>query len=245
MKLARFISLAGRGSRRAAEGLIREGRVALNGVVVRDVATRVDTQKDSILVDGVPAKPPSRFTYMLLHKPAGYVCSTRPSGSLEPIYNLLPRRFSRKLKYAGRLDADSEGLVLLTDDGELIYRLTHPRFKQPKIYLVKVDRVPGRKALEELARGVLLEDGRTLPAVVSEAGGERGPRWVHIEITEGRKRQVRRMCEAVGLKVGRLVRMGIANLRLGELESGKARALTGRETRDLLRSVGIVRPGLA
>jgi pseudouridine synthase len=240
VKLARFVSLAGRGSRRKAEEMILEGRVELNGIVVREVGTRIDPREDRVTVDGISAKLPAHFTYMMLHKPPGYVCSTKSRGSQRPIYSLLPGQWTGRLKYAGRLDADSEGLVLLTDDGELIYRLTHPRFKQAKIYLVFVDRSPDRRVLERLRKGVVLEDGPTLPARVSLArkGGE--ALLLQFELTEGRKRQVRRMCDAVGLKVRRLTRTGMGPLRLGGLGPGRARMLTQEEVRSLLHSVALL-----
>lgn len=241
MRLSRFLSLAGKGSRRNADDAIRQGRVEVNGVVVRQAGMSIDPHADRVLVDGVLTRLPSQFSYLILHKPPGYVCSTVSQGRQRSIYHLLEGRWRGRLKYAGRLDADSEGLVLLTDDGELIYRLTHPRFKQTKAYLVRVDRMPDARALERLRKGVMLEDGPTLPAGAHLARGEGGASWLCIEITEGRKRQVRRMCDALGLSVERLVRIGLGPLSLGRLAAGRTRMLTPKEVRSLLRCVGIER----
>jgi pseudouridine synthase len=176
---------------------------------------------------------------MILNKPPGFVCSTLSSKRHRSIYSLLPGGGSPTLKYAGRLDADSEGLVLLTDDGELIFRLTHPRYKLRKIYLVKTSRIPDRKSMQRLESGIELSDGMTRPcrARLEAQGG--GGAVVRVELFEGRNRQLRRMFDAVGFRVTGLKRIGIGSLRLGSLMQGKTRKLTGIEIERLKKSVGL------
>lgn len=215
--------------------MIREGRVRLNGKVVSELGTRADPANDRITVDGRPVLQPEP-KYFAYHKPTGVV-STMSDPEGRPSIGDVIRAAHRQLFPVGRLDFESSGLVLLTNDGDLAQRLTHPRYGVPKVYRVKVRGRPGERALARLARGVRLDDGRTLPAdVLVEGELDRKTRLV-ITIHEGRHRQIRRMCEAVGYPVDRLSRVSIGPLKLGRLPAGHIRELTMLEAEALLRIV--------
>ncbi len=238
MKLARYIALSGLCSRRAAERMIRDGRVEVNGGTVTNVAERVRPAVDRVLVDREEVVLPSEFTYVMFNKPPGYVCSTVSRGGGRSIYDILPEQYAN-LKYTGRLDAGSEGALLLTNDGELIHRYTHPRFKQTKYYLVKTRGVPERSSIRGLERGIELDDGMTLPCSVKLWKKGDGWAWYRVELREGRKRQLRRMFEAVGHEVERLRRVGIGPVRLGKVPAGGVRVLSPDEVHMLKESVGL------
>jgi 23S rRNA pseudouridine2605 synthase len=213
-RLQKVMAQAGIGSRRACEELIAAGRVAVNGSLA-ELGRRVDVEHDRITVDGVPVAVAPGLVYYLLNKPAGVVSDR-------------PRVFP-----VGRLDADSEGLIILTNDGELTHRLTHPSYGVEKEYLVSVEGVPTAGTLRRLREGVELSDGPTAPAKVSAVA----PGTLRVTIHEGRNRQVRRMGEAVGHPVTRLVRTRIGPLRVGSLRPGQWRPLTVAEVRALERAV--------
>lgn len=215
--------------------MIREGRVRLNGKVVSELGTRADAAKDRITVDGRPVLPvePRYFAY---HKPVGVV-STMSDPEGRPSIGDVIRAGRQQLFPVGRLDFESSGLVLLTNDGDLAQRLTHPRYGVPKVYRVKVRGRPGERALARLARGVRLDDGKTQPAdVLVEAELDRKTRLV-ITLHEGRHRQIRRMCETVGYPVDRLSRVSIGPLKLGRLPAGHIRELDLAEIEALLQIV--------
>ncbi len=221
MRLAKYLAHGGVAPRRAAEALVAAGRVTVEGEVVTDPARDVD-ERTRVEVDGRPVEPEPREVWAL-HKPAGVVSTAREPGRRPAVTELVDSE--RRLYPVGRLDADSTGLILLTNDGALANRLTHPRYGVPKTYRVELRRAPAERELEALRRGVRLEDGPTAPAAV-ERGGERE---VVITIREGRKRQVRRMAEAVGNEVAALRRIRIGALELGELGPGEARRLSEDE----------------
>lgn len=227
MRLAKFLAHAGVASRRAAEELIRAGRVRVGEEVVRDPARDVDGHS-GVVVDGEPvAIATSRLVYAL-HKPVGVVSTAHDPQGRPTVVELVPGE--RRLYPVGRLDADTSGLILLTDDGELAYRLTHPRFEVPKVYRATVRHPPVRdRALRALREGVRLEDGLTAPARARRLAGDR----LELTIHEGRKRQVRRMCEEVGHPVVRLVRVRFGPLELGVLKEGRHRRLTPTEVEAL------------
>jgi len=232
-RLARYLARSGVASRRRAEGLIATGRVAVNGVVVTTPAFNVDPERDRVTVDGKPVGPEPRV-YLVLNKPPGYVSTVSDPHGRPTVLDLVPR--IGRLYPVGRLDADSEGLLLLTNDGELTVLLTHPRYHVPKTYRVWVAGVPDRSALTRLARGVELEDGPTAPARVRMVRAGRGGAVLEFTLYEGRKRQVRRMCAAVGHPVRRLVRVGLGPLSLGDLPPGRWRELTSGEVAALRRA---------
>jgi pseudouridine synthase len=232
---------AGVASRRHAEALIDAGRVSVNGVVVRQLGARVDPERDDVRVDGRPLRPARVHTYLLLNKPAGTVTTASDPQGRRTVLDLLPAELrARRVYPVGRLDRDSEGLLLLTDDGELTLRLTHPRYALPKAYEALVEGQPSPAALRELGRGVRLPgDARpTAPARAWIAGAEGADTWVGLEIHEGRNRQVRRMLDAVGHPVRRLRRVRVGPLALGTLPPGAWRPVTAVEVAALRRAVG-------
>jgi 23S rRNA pseudouridine2605 synthase len=229
VRLQKLLAEAGVASRRGAERLIQAGRVSVNGRPVEELGARADPERDRIEVDGqeLPRAEPKR--YVLLHKPPGYLTTREDPRGRPRVFDLLPE-LEVRLHPVGRLDYDAEGLLLLTNDGALTYRLTHPRHAVARVYHVLVEGRIDPAALAALRRGVLLEDG---PARAEEARLLRraGPEaaWLALTLREGRYREVKRMCRAVGLTVRRLVRVAFGPLRLGRLAPGAWRDLDRRE----------------
>jgi 23S rRNA pseudouridine2605 synthase len=221
MRLAKFLAHAGVASRRSAEQLIAEGKVRVGGEVVTDPARDVD-EGSPVDVDGRPVEREPREVWAV-NKPKGVVSTAREPGRRRAVTELVESE--RRLYPVGRLDADSTGLILLTNDGELANRLTHPRYGVAKAYRVRLARVPSENELRRLRNGVRLDEGRTAPAEVEWLG----ERDIEITIREGRKRQVRRMAEAIGNEVEELTRIRIGPLDLGDLRRGEARRLDRRE----------------
>ena len=230
-RIQKILSRAGVASRRAAEDLIREGRVRLNGKVVEHLGTRADPVSDKLTVDGRPAVL-NRLRYFLYHKPVGVISSMSDPEGRQSIGEVV-RESREHLFPVGRLDFDSSGLVLLTNDGELAQKLTHPKYGVAKVYRVKVRGHLEEKTLKRLASGVRLEDGMTLPAeVIVESRLDKKTRLV-MTLHEGRQRQIRRMCEAVGHPVDKLSRVSLGTLKLGRLPPGHKRELHEEEIRAL------------
>ena len=224
MRLAKYLAHAGVASRRAAEGLIAEGRVRVDGATVTDPARDIG-EASRVDVDGEPLRGPERRVVYAVHKPLGVVSTARDTHGRPTVVGLVPAKGLR-LYPIGRLDAESSGLILLSNDGELANRLTHPRFEVPKTYVATLAGGPiSDAALSRLRAGVELEDGLTAPARVRR----RGEREIEITIHEGRKRQVRRMCEAVGHRVTALRRTAFGPLSLGTLAPGEHRLLRAAE----------------
>lgn len=221
MRLAKFLAHGGVASRRKAEEIVAKGLVTVGGEVVTDPARDVDTS-DDVRVNGSPIAAEAREVW-LVNKPAGVVSTAREPGSRPAVVELV--RTSARLYPVGRLDADSTGLLLLTNDGELANHLTHPRYEVPKTYLVRLRTPLADRDLERLRQGVELEDGLTAPAQVRR----RGEREIEVVLREGRNRQVRRMLEAVGNRVVALRRIRFGPLELGGLKEGDARRLSDRE----------------
>jgi len=230
VRLARYLAHGGVASRRAAEELIRDGRATVAGEVVTDPARDVG-ESDPVEVDGTPVAAEPREVWAV-NKPLDVVSTAREPGRRRPVTDLVDS--SRRLYPVGRLDADSTGLILLTNDGDLANRLTHPRYEVAKTYRLLLSRPPGREQLERLRRGVELDDGPTAPAEVERTG----EREVEVTIREGRKRQLRRMAAAVGNPVEALTRIRVGSLKLGELPLGGARRLSGDEVRALWEDSG-------
>jgi 23S rRNA pseudouridine2605 synthase len=234
-RLQKILSQAGISSRRAAEELITAGRVAVNGSVVTELGTKADPAQDRITLDGKPVKLEAARVYILLNKPVGYVTTMKdPQG--RPVVTSLLKGVKERIYPVGRLDYNTEGLLLLTNDGELANRLAHPRHEVDKGYLVRVRGSVNQEQLRLLAAGVELEDGMTAPAVVNLVRESENNSWLSITIHEGRYRQVRRMCEAVGLAVVRLRRTRYGFLEAGELKPGEYRLLSTPEV-DGLRAL--------
>ncbi len=244
-RLQKILSAAGVVSRRAAEGLIVQGRVSVNGTPVTDLGSKADPNADVIAVDGQKIKTAVLLRYVLVNKPTGMV-TTRSDPERRPtVLELVPPALGY-LYPVGRLDYDSEGLLLLTNDGELAARLMHPRHEVPKIYRARTRGVPDGAAIERLAKGIPLDGHRTAPAgvrVLKRLDTPRGPdAIVEITLREGRNRQVRRMCEAVGHPVVSLGRVGFGPLRDPGLKVGHSRELTVGEIRALYASAGLDAP---
>jgi len=234
IRLQKILSAAGIASRRTAETLIAQGRVTVNATAVTALGTKADPDADEIRVDGRRIKPTRRNRYILLNKPRGYITSRSDPQQRPTVIELLERGGVRDYIYpVGRLDYDSEGLLLLTSDGDLAARLMHPRHGVPREYEVRVRGVPDRHALERLARGVVIDARRTAPAearlrrTLDSGAGEQA--IFSLVIHEGRNRQVRKMCEAIGHPVVRLRRVRIGPIADDELRPGQFRDLTPRE----------------
>ncbi len=239
-RLARFLAHAGVASRRHAEELIANGRVQINGVTVTTQGSRIEPAHDIVSVDGKPINAVTKHVYLLLHKPAGYVSTARDPQGRPTVLDLLPSDVRRLRVYpVGRLDIDSSGLLLLTNDGDFALHLTHPRYSMEKHYHVLVQGCPKEATLNTLRHGVTFteDDGRShtsTPAQVRLLRQVGADCWLSLTIHEGRKRQVRRMLAAVGYRVLQLIRVGIGPLRLGDMPAGKWRYLSDAEVRSLL-----------
>ena len=228
-RINKLIAAAGIASRRDAEDLIREGRVTLNGEIVKDLGRKADPEKDDLRLDGERISGrPARLHYLVLYKPLNCMTTMSDEEGRFCVGDLL-RKVDVRLFPAGRLDWDSEGLLLLTNDGEFANCIMHPRYEVPKIYLAKVEGHPTEARLAKLRRGVTLEDGPTLPAKVEiQRKGEQHD-WLRITLTEGRNRIVRRMCQRIHHDVIKLKRVGVGPIRLGELKPGEWRKFTKEE----------------
>ena len=229
--LERVISKAGLGSRTEARKWVAAGRVRVNDRVVKDPDAWVDLESDRVSFDGKPLEKQERV-YLLLYKPTGYLTTYDDPQGRPTIYDLLPDR-DRYLFPVGRLDLDTSGLLILTNDADFAERVTNPEFKVPKTYQVKASRGLTDEDLDRLRNGLELRDGPTKPAVVERIREASGKTVFEITITEGRNRQVRRMVEALDAKVLKLVRVAIGPIRIGELQISQTRALTDGEVRAL------------
>ncbi len=226
-RLHKYLARSGVASRRASEALIAAGRVAVNGQVVTVMGTTIDPATDRVAVDGLPVVPRAHQTYVLLYKPTGVVSTASDPQGRPTVVDLIPS--SARLYPVGRLDFDSEGLLLLTDDGDLTVTLTHPRHEVEKEYYALLAEPLDAAALDHLRTGVPLDDATTAPADVERVQSCDDDRWLRVVLREGKNRQVRRMVEAVGGRVQRLVRTRIGPLTLGDMEAGDWRDLTPRE----------------
>jgi 23S rRNA pseudouridine2605 synthase len=231
MRLAKFLAHAGVASRRGAEEIIRDGRVSIAGKTVTDPARDVDIDS-GVAVDGKFLEGPEERMVFLLNKPTGVLSTAADTHGRRTVVDLVPSRGAR-LYPVGRLDADSTGLILVTNDGDLAQRLTHPSFEVPRTYRATVRPVPvPERALRTLREGVDLDDGRTAPAKVRQVK----PGVLELTIHEGRNHQVKRMCEAVGHRVNTLQRIRFGPLRLDDLPEGAHRRLKAAEVENLRRT---------
>ena len=233
-RLQKILSQAGIASRRESETIIADGRVAVNGTVVTELGTKADPETDTITVDGKPLTIDEKRVYLLLYKPVGYMTTMKdPEG--RPIVTDLLKGIKERVYPIGRLDYNTEGLLLLTNDGALANILMHPSHEVDKGYLVRVSGQVSPVQIKKLSEGVKLEDGMTAPAKVLPFSESEQNSWISITIHEGRYRQVRRMCEAVGLNVVRLKRSRYDFLEIGEMKPGEFRFLEPEEVAKLRR----------
>ncbi len=239
MRLAKFLARAGIASRRRAEDMIKTGRVHVNGIVVDQPQFRVQNG-DSVTVDGKPVVEAEEKVYLLLHKPPGYISTVRDTHNRPTVMDLV-KGIDQRLYPVGRLDADTSGVLLMTNDGELANRLTHPGYRVKKVYLAHVSGNPGKEALTRLENGVEIEGRKAVPVAVRivDRFEDKNETLLGIVLAEGRKRQVKKMCEAVGLPVKKLRRVEFAGIRTGSLPAGSFRHLTGREVEKLYRLVNL------
>ena len=243
VRLQKVLSQAGLGSRRACEAFITEGRVEVNSEVVTEQGRRVDPERDVIRVDGTRIPPPRRHLYLALNKPRGVVVTMDDPKGRRTIADLLAEGAKRSLKkerlfHVGRLDTDTEGLLILTNDGDFAHRLAHPSYQVPKTYIAEVSGVMSPQTLRRLRRGVTLDDGPVRPTSVKIVSSVCEKTLIKITLQEGRNRIVRRTMEAVGHPVRRLSRIGIGPVRLGNLKVGEYRELTREELGGLLDLTG-------
>ncbi len=244
-RLQKIISAAGAASRRKAEELIVEGSVTVNGRIVRELGTKADPEKDAIKVSGKLIHLPQSKTYIVLNKPRGFITSMKdPEG--RPVVTELLKGVKARVVPVGRLDYDTEGLLIMTNDGDLAHSLMHPSHEITKIYLAKVKGIIEDKAIERLEKGVKLREGVTAPARVKKLKKSSANSWVEITVHEGRYRQVRRMLEEVGYPVIKLIRVTYGSLALGNVPLGKYRHLTSDEVKLLKNeSAGISKKTVA
>jgi len=239
-RLQKYMSRHGLASRRACEEIIASGKVKVNGKIVTTPGTLVDPTKVRVEVDGQRLVATEQKVYILLNKPRGYLSTVKDPRGRKIVTDLL-KDVKERVYPVGRLDYDSEGLLLLTNDGELAYWLTHPGHSVPKTYKVRVKGIPTRKELETLAEGVMLEDGVTAPAEISLIDEYEGNALLEVTLSEGRNRQIRRMMETVGHEVVRLKRTRVGSLSLGDLKSGQYRHLKDDEVQGLYKKFGMTK----
>ncbi|MBI3407738.1 MAG: rRNA pseudouridine synthase [Planctomycetes bacterium] len=225
-RLNKFLAHAGLGSRRHCEELILAGRVSIDGAPVRELGTRVAPEQN-VQVDGRPIKA-ERFVYWLVNKPRGHLCTNSDPGGRPLAIDLVPH-VPQRIYTVGRLDVDSEGLLLLTNDGDLANRLTHPRFGVEKTYLVQVAGKPARDDFQKLQKGVWLSDGHVRAKSVKPLKKQGDSTWLRIVLNEGKNREIRRMLARLGHKVMRLKRLALGRLELGRLGTGRSRPVSSQE----------------
>jgi 23S rRNA pseudouridine2605 synthase len=232
-RLQKIIAAAGISSRRAAEKMIVEGRVTVNDAVVRQLGAKADIDADEIRVDGKLILPEVSKVYLMLHKPRGYVTTLNDPEGRSVVTDLLSG-IAERIFPVGRLDYDSEGLLLLTSDGDFSQRVQHPRFKIPKTYMVKIDGNLTRSEMRVLSEGIRLPDGNFKPENLQTVRANRKTSWLELSIAEGRNRLIRRALDSLGHPVVRLIRTAIADIILGNMKAGTFRHLTKKEVQHLL-----------
>lgn len=234
-RLQKFLAEAGVASRRKAEELIAAGRVKVNGIVIKEQGVKIDPRKDKVEFDGKAlSQKMEKKVYLMLHKPEGYVTTSKEQFGRPAVLDLI-HGVPERIFPVGRLDYDTSGLLLLTNDGDLTYRLTHPKHDVDKTYIAKLFGVPDDGDLQKFRRGVAIDGRKTSPAKIQIISREKDLRFctVEIQIHEGRNRQVRKMCEAIHHPVAQLKRVATGELKLGDLPKGKYRFLTEQEIKYL------------
>ena len=240
-RLQKIIARAGIASRRAAEEMILNGRVMVDGQTITELGGKYDSSRHKICVDGQPLTLAEKKVYYLLNKPKGYLSTAKDERGRRTVLDLLPE-VRERVYPLGRLDNNTEGLLLISNDGDLMNGLLHPRYKVNKTYVARVAGVPSEKLLDKLRQGIKLEDGMTAPAVVKMLETSDNEAKVEITIHEGRNRQVRRMFAAIGCDVRALKRVKFAGLTLKGVKRGHYRPLTDEEITELYKIAGIKQP---
>ncbi len=232
MRLQKYLALCGVASRRSAETMILDGRVSVNGTLCDTLGTKVDPEHDSVTVDGKNVSLAEEKVYIMLHKPAGVVTTAKDNFDRETVLDLVPASLGR-IYPVGRLDYDTEGLLLLTNDGDLTNRLTHPSHEISKTYLATVAGFPDADAIAALKKGVVIDGRKTRPAGVKNGKKTSNTTDLFITLHEGRNRQVRKMCAAIGHAAAKLIRISEGPISLGNLPVGSWRHLTDEEVKKL------------
>jgi 23S rRNA pseudouridine2605 synthase len=244
-RLQKILARAGYGSRRSVETLITAGRVSVNGVVVAQLGTQADVNVDRVEVDGAPIALGTDMVYLAMNKPAGFVTTLSDPQRRRTVIQLLPPDLPPHVVPIGRLDRDTEGLLLFSNDGEFVHRMSHPRFEVEKEYLALVEGRPTTATLRQLEQGIVIDGDETAPARAALAGPPPGYEplarhtWISLVIHQGRKRQVRRMLASVGHQVRALVRVRVGDVNLGRLAKGTTRKLNQQEVTALRRAIGL------
>jgi 23S rRNA pseudouridine2605 synthase len=237
MRLNKFLAHSGVCSRRNADLLIESGRVAVNGIPVRKLGIVIDEQRDKVTVDGKQVSLQPNLIYILLNKPKGYLSTVKDSFHRPTVLDLVGK--DKKVFPVGRLDQDTEGVILLTNDGELAYRLTHPKFQIEKTYLVTVKGEMDQKILEKFKQGVEIEEDVVASGEGKIIQAEKDRSVLELTLKEGKKREIKRICEMVGFPVSNLIRSKFAHLSARGLQTGQWRYLTDREILQLKKMVGL------
>lgn len=238
IRLNKFLAQAGVASRREVDKMIAGGKIKVNGRVIQVLGYKIDDEKDRVEVEGKKIEREEGQVYLMINKPPGYLVTLKDRFQRPTIKQLLPS-LGKRIFPVGRLDYDSEGLLLLVNDGELAYRLTHPRFKVGKVYLVKVKGDLDPSKLSRLEKGIYLEGRKTAPAKIARLSRSSKRNLLKVEIYEGRKREVKKMFDAVGHGVLQLKRIDFGGVRLGKLKTGKWRFLTRKEIDTLKKKVNL------
>lgn len=236
VRLQKYMAMCGVASRRASEEIITAGRVRVNNIVVRELGTKIEIGCDEVAVDGRKIRPAGKKYYIMLNKPVGYVSTAKDQFDRPTVVDLLSEEIKTRIFPVGRLDYETEGLLILTNDGDFAYKVTHPRFHINKTYEAVLKGGISISGLAALRRGVRIEDYTTSPAEVEITDAQNGHTTVKITIHEGKNRQVRKMFEAVGSTVAHLRRVSIGSVELGNLPLGRWRYLTSHEISCLLNS---------
>lgn len=226
-RLQKYMASAGVGSRRNCERIILEGRVKVNGALVKELGVKIDTDNDEVLVDDKLIKPEEKMVYIALNKPEGYLCTLKDERGRKTVLDLVVQE--ERIFPIGRLDYDTSGLILLTNDGDIYNRVIHPRKKINKIYEAVIDGVPAKSEIDKFCSGIDIGDYITAPAEFKLQSADAGKAKVQITIHEGKKRQIRRMCKAIRHPVITLKRISVGNISLGTLKKGEWRYLTEEE----------------
>ncbi|HMA60472.1 MAG TPA: pseudouridine synthase [Halanaerobiales bacterium] len=232
-RLQKVMAHAGVASRRKSEEIIAEGRVKVNGVVVTEMGTKVDPAQDTIEVDGEEIEKETK-TYLKLHKPRGYVTTVNDPQGRQTVMDLI-HGIDKRIYPVGRLDLDSSGLLLLTNDGDLTHKITHPSHELDKEYMVVVNGELSQEEINRFKNGIQLEEGKTSPAEIEKVNQDPKNTTYQVIIHEGMNRQIRRMFDRLGYEVVSLIRVRIGNISLGSLKPGEHRKLSSKELQDLLR----------